>query len=127
MGKEKFWDMNRIRFIVHDGKKILEVDLARCSAAEVEKIVRALPDHVTAEPRASVRMLIDFSGASFDPEAFRTMRETAIFNKPYIKKTAWIGAESFPESHREDVSNYSRREFPVFTERKGALDYLSKD
>ncbi|MGA9353137.1 MAG: hypothetical protein WBV46_05560 [Terriglobales bacterium] len=119
--------MERIRFIMHEGKKVLEVDLARCSAAEVEKVVRALPDHVTVEPLASVRMLVDFSGASFDPEAFRTMRETAIFNKPYIKKTAWIGVESLPESHREDVSNYSRREFPVFTERKGALDYLAKD
>jgi hypothetical protein len=119
--------MERIRFIMHGGKRVLDVDLARCSAAEVEKIVHTLPDHVTAEPLASVRMLVDFSGASFDPEAFRTMRETAIFNKPYIKKTAWIGAESLPEMHRQDVSNYSRREFPVFADRNGALDYLVKD
>src|ERR1700722_4832916 len=106
--------MKRARFITHAGKRILELDLVRCSASEVENVVRALPDHVTAEPMASVRMLVDFTGASFDDEALRTMKETAIFNKAYVKKTAWIGTETLPESHREDVSKFSRREFPVF-------------
>jgi hypothetical protein len=119
--------MERIRFITHGGKRILDVNMARCSASEVEKVARALPDFVTAEPLASVRMLVDFAGASFDAEALRTMRETAIFDKPYIKKTAWIGTESLPESHREDVSKYSRREFPVFKERGEALEWLAKD
>jgi hypothetical protein len=119
--------MERIRFITHEGKKILELDLARCSAAELEKVVRGLPDYVTAEPLASVRMLVDFSGASFDAEALRTMKETAIFNKAHIRKTAWIGAESLPESHRDEVSKYSRREFPVFRERGEALEWLAKD
>jgi hypothetical protein len=119
--------MERTRFITHGGKKILELDLTRCSASEVEKVVRTLPDHVTAEPMASVRMLVDFTGASFDDEALRTMKETAIFNKAYVKKTAWIGTETLPESHREDVSKFSRREFPVFKDRAEALDWLAKD
>jgi hypothetical protein len=117
--------MERIRFITHGGKKILEVDMARCSAAEVEKVARALPDVVTKEPLASVRMLVDFSGSSFDAEALRTMKETAIFDKPYILKTAWIGTESLPQGHIEDVGKYSRREFPVFLKRDEALDWLA--
>jgi hypothetical protein len=24
------------------------------------------------------------------------MKESAVFDKPYIKKSAWVGAESFP-------------------------------
>ena len=119
--------MERTRFITHGGKKILELDLTRCSASEVEKVVRTLPDHVTAEPLASVCMLVDFTGASFDDEALRTMKETAIFNKAYVKKTAWIGTETLPESHRQEVSNFSRREFPVFKDRAEALDWLAKD
>ncbi len=119
--------MERIRFITHAGKKILEVDMARCSAAEVERVVRALPDFVTKEPLASVRMLVDFTGATFDAEALRTMRETAIFDKPYVLKTAWIGTESMPLGHIEDVSKYSRREFPVFLKRDGALDWLAAE
>jgi hypothetical protein len=119
--------MERTRFITHGGKRILELDLTRCSASEVEKVVRALPDRVTAEPRASVRMLVDFTGASFDDEALRTMKETAIFNKGYVKKTAWIGTDSLPDSHREEVSKFSRREFPVFKDRTEALDWLADD
>jgi len=119
--------MDRIRFITHGGKRILDVDMARCSAAEVENVAHALPDFVTKEPLESVRMLVDFSGASFDAEALRTMKETAIFDKPYVKKTAWIGTDSLPQSHIEDVSKYSRREFPVFRERGAALEWLAKD
>lgn len=119
--------MERIRFVTHAGKRILDVDMARCSAGEVEKVARALPDFVTKEPLASVRMLVDFTGATFDAEALRTMRETAIFDKPHIKKTAWIGTDTLPHSHIEDVSKYSRREFPVFLKRDTALDWLAKD
>lgn len=119
--------MERIRFISHAGWRILEVDCSGCLAAETEKLMRALPDVVTAEPRESVRLLVDFSGASFDGEGLRTMKETAIFNKPYIKKTAWIGVESLPESHLEEMSKYARREFPVFKERGAALAWLAKE
>ena len=119
--------MERTRFINHGGKRILELDLTRCSASEVEKVVRALPDRVTAEPLASVRMLVDFTGATFDSEALRTMKEAAIFNKAHIKKTAWIGVESLPQSFQDDVSKFSRREFPVFKSRTEALDWLAKD
>ncbi|HVM92379.1 MAG TPA: STAS/SEC14 domain-containing protein [Terriglobales bacterium] len=118
--------MERIRFIVYGGKRILEVDVSRCSAKETEKLMRELPDHVTAEPRESVRMLVDFTGASFDAEGLRTMKETAIFNKPHIKRTAWLGAESLPESHLEEMSSYARRVFPVFKERGAALEWLAE-
>jgi len=90
-------------------------------------LMRELPDHVTAEPRESVRMLVDFTGASFDTEGLRTMKETAIFNKPHIKKTAWIGAQSLPEAHLEEMSTYARREFPVFKERATALEWLARE
>jgi hypothetical protein len=119
--------MERARFITHTGKRILELNLAGCSASEVENVVRGLPDHVTAEPLASVRMLVDFTGASFDNEALRTMKETAIFNKAHIKKTAWVGVESLPGTLLDDISKFSRREFPVFKDRAAALDWLATD
>jgi hypothetical protein len=59
---------NRIGFIAHQGKQILLVDLSKCSASEVEEILRALPDFVTACPLGSVLALTDFSGATLDAE-----------------------------------------------------------
>ena len=87
----------RIRFITHQGKQILLVDLSNCSTAEVERIVRAVPEVVTTRPRASVLILSDFTGASFDEEAIRAMKESAVFDKPYVKRSAWVGAENFPD------------------------------
>ena len=119
--------MERVRFVTHDGKQILIADLTHCSATEVESIVRALPDRVTSQPLQSVRLLVDFSGASFDEEALRTMKETAAFDKPYIKKVAWVGANSLPDSFLELISQFSGREFPLFKNVLVALDWLAKD
>jgi hypothetical protein len=60
----------RIRFIDHQGKKILLVDFSNCPANEVERIARAVPDYVTVQPRNSVLVLTDFTGASFDRDAY---------------------------------------------------------
>ena len=117
----------RIQFITHNRKQILFVDLSKCSASDVEEIARQVPDHVMTQPRGSVLLLTDFTGASFDDEALRTMQASAVFDKPYIKKTAWIGAESFPSQFYERLKSFSRREFPSFKTREEALDWLVAD
>ena len=117
----------RIRFITHQGKQILVVDLSNRSAVEVQGIIRALPELVTTRPRNSVLVLSDFTGASFDQEALRAMKESAVFDKPYIKKSAWVGAENFPEPFSENIKTFSRRDFPAFKTRDEALTWLAKD
>ena len=118
---------NRIRFITHHGKQVLLVDLSNCSATDVEKTVRAVPELVTTRPRGSVLILSDFTGASFDQEAIRATMESAVFDKPYVKKSAWIGAENIPEMFSEKVKRFSGREFPTFKTRHEALEWLAKD
>ena len=118
---------NRIRFIAHHGKQILFIDLSNCSATEVEKLIRGVPDLVTSQSRGSVLILSDFTGASFDEEALRTMKEAAVFDKPYVKKSAWVGAESLPPVFSENMRSFARREFPVFNTREEALTWLAKD
>ena len=117
----------RIRFISHRGRKILSVNLSNCSADEVAKIVRTVPDYVTVEPRGSVLILTDFTGASFDLEAVRAMKESAVFDKPFVKKSALIGTESLPKDSYEAIKNFSRRELPTFETREEALAWLVRD
>ncbi|SRR5216683_5833118 len=117
----------RIHLINHHGKQVLVIDLSNCSAVEVETVARGVPDYVTAQPLGSVLVLSDFTGGSFDQEAIRTMKESAVFDKPYIKKSAWVGAESFPEAFRDSLKSFSRREFPTFKTRQEALDWLVED
>jgi hypothetical protein len=116
-----------IRFIPHQVKQILLVDLSNCLAAEVEKIFRALPDVVTTRPLGSVLALSDFTGASFDAEGIRVLKEAAAFDKPFVKKSAFVGTENFPHGFSESLSNFSRRTFPTFKTRDEALAWLVKD
>ena len=117
----------RIQFISHEKRQILLVDFSKCSAVEVEKIARAVPDTVTAQPRGSVLRLADFTGASFDHEALRAMKKNAVFDKPYIKKSAWVGAENLPIAFEQNLKDFSRRQFPTFKSREEALTWLIED
>src|SRR5437879_12880751 len=103
------------------------VDFSGWSPSQVEKISRTVPEYVTVQPRASVLLLVDFSGASFDEEAMRTMKESAVFDKPFIKRTAWTGADKFLGLFRESLKNFYHREFPTFQNRQQALAWLVKE
>jgi hypothetical protein len=118
---------SRIRFFPYQGKEILLLDLSNCTALEVERIFRATPEVVSARPRHSVLILSDFRGACIDHEAIRVMKETAVFDKPYVRKSAWTGAEQFPRVFSEELISFSRREFHVFEDRLEALAWLAKD
>jgi hypothetical protein len=116
-----------IGVIGHNGKEILVVDLSNCSTADVERAIRTLPEVVSARALSSVLMLVDFTEVAFDHEVLRAMKEAAVFNKPYIKKTAWVGAQRFPEVFRENLQSFSRRDFPTFKNRQQALQWLVSD
>jgi hypothetical protein len=118
---------DRIRFIGHRDKKILQVNFSNCSPRQSEEIARRVPDYVTVQARASVLVLIDFTGASFDQEAIWAMKESAVLDKPYIKKSAWFGAADFSKECYEEIKNFSEREFPTFGSREEALKWLAED
>ena len=100
---------DRIRFITHQGKQILLVDISNCSAAEVLKISRVVPSYVMPEPRGSVLLLADFTGAEFDREAITSIKESAVFDRPHLKKSAWVGTENLPRCST-NTSKFSPRE-----------------
>ena len=83
----------RIRFIDYLGKKILLVDLSNCPVNQVEEVVRKVPDYITVQPLGSVMVLTDFTGATFDRDAIRTIKETAVLDKPFVRKSALVGIE----------------------------------
>ena len=125
VSKTKLAMHDRIRFVDHQGKKILLVDFSNCQANEVEEVARRVPDYVTVQPRGSVLVLTDFTGAAFDRDATRAVKETAVFDKPFVKKSALIGTEDLPASFYEELKNFSRREMTIFDTRDEALNWLA--
>jgi len=118
---------DRIRLITHKGKNVIFIDYSGCSSAVAEQILREVPDIVAAYPLRSALLLAEFTGASFSSEALSVMKEAAVFDKPYIKKAAWVGADCFPPEFVETLKTYSAREFPTFDTREQALDWLVRD
>jgi hypothetical protein len=118
---------DRIRFIEHQGKQILLVDLSHCSASEVEKMARLVPSYVTSEPRESVLLLADFTGAEFDRIAIDRLKEGAVFDRPHLKRSAWVGIESLPKVFYEHIKSFSRRELPTFKTREEAMEWLVQE
>jgi hypothetical protein len=117
----------RSRFTTYQSKQILQLDMSHSSAREVEEILRGLPDLVTTRPLGSVLILSDFTGASFDAEAIRVLKETAVFDKLFVRKSAFVGTENLPRGLVENLKSFSRRDFPTFKTRNEALTWLAKD
>jgi hypothetical protein len=58
-------------------------------------------------------LLSDFTGATFDRDALGTMKESAVFDTSFVKKSTLIGIENFPREF-EELTRYSRRELRIF-------------
>jgi len=115
---------DRIRYISHRGRAVLLVDMSNCSAAEVERISKLVPEFVTREPQQSVLILGDFTGATFDRAAIDTLKRSAVFDRPHIKRSAWIGTENLPRVFYENIKSFAQRELPTFKTREEALEWL---
>jgi hypothetical protein len=55
------------------------------------------------------------------------VKENAVFDKPFVKKSALIGTEDLPASFYDELKSSSRREQLIFETREEALDWLAAD
>ena len=115
---------DRVRYITHQGQRILLVDCSNCTAAQVATICDLVPSYVTTEPRDSVLILADFTNAQVDRDAVEHLKKAMVYDRPHIKRSAWFGASGFPKAFYDNVKAFTVREFPVFQTREQALVYL---
>ncbi len=118
---------SRIRFISHKHKKILLVDGSNCSTEELEEFASLVPARVTAEPLGSVLLLADFTGAQFDKKSVERLKPALVFDRPHLKRSAWVGMEGLPTIFYEHLKTFSQRDLPIFKTREEALDWLVED
>ncbi len=117
--------MDRVRFITHRGREILLVDLTNCTAEDVIESLSEVQRIVTAQPRNSVLALGDLTGAQFSRAAVTRMKEVAVFDRPHVKRTALVGAQSRPQVFYQALKTFSQREFLRFETREEAMDCWS--
>ena len=118
---------DRIRFVEHKGKQVLLVDLSNCTSREVETMALLVPSYVTSEPRGSVLLLADFTGAEFDRIAIDRLKEAAVFDRPHLKRSAWVGIDKLPKVFYEHIKTFAQRDLPTFKTHEEAMDWLVSD
>ncbi|HUJ94859.1 MAG TPA: STAS/SEC14 domain-containing protein [Terriglobales bacterium] len=118
---------DRIRYISHKGKKILLMDCTDCSVDEVEKLARFVPQYVTKHPKGSLLLLADFTGAKFHKRIMDAVKEGIVLDRPYLKRSAWVGIDGLPKVFYEHLKSFSQRELPTFATREEALEWLVQE
>jgi hypothetical protein len=119
--------MERISFITHKGKPIMVVDLSHCEAREILLLLDESQRTVARHERGSLLTLGDMTGAHIDRAVATRMKEVLTLDRPFVKRSAWVGTESVPHVYYENIKTFSRRDFPAFKTREEAMEWLVEE
>jgi hypothetical protein len=117
----------RLRFIKHKGQTVLTIDFRECESKEMLLLLDQVKSTVERHAPRSLLILSDFAGAHFDKQVATRAKEVLVLDRPYVKKSAWIGAESVPHVYYENFKSFSQRELPTFKSREEALNWLVEE
>ncbi len=118
---------DRLRFIHYKGQVIFSIDFSHCAAKKILLLLEQVRFIVSRHAPGSMLTLGDFTGAEIDRQVVTKMKEVLVRDRPFVKKSAWVGAESVPHVFQENIKSFSQREFPVFKTREEAMDWLVND
>ena len=117
----------RLRFIKHKGQAIFLIDFSHCKGKEILLLLDQVRADVARNAPGSVLTLADFSGAQVDKAVATKIKEVLVLDRPYVKKSAWVGTDSLPHVFYENFKSFSQREIPTFETREEAMDWLVKE
>ena len=119
--------MERLRFIEHSGKQVLLIDFSQCTHDEVLALLVEIQEMVSEQPRGSLLIVADFHGTQIDKSVATRIKEVLVLDRPFVKRSAWIGTEDLPHVFYENFKTFSQRDFPRFASQQEALDWVVKD
>ncbi len=115
---------DRIHFTEHQGKRILLLDFSHASAPEMQLLLEYVRVTVARHARESLVTLSDYTGSTVDHAVATRIKEVLTLDRPFVKKTAWVGTEGIPNAFMENFRNFSQREIVTFKTREEAMDWL---
>lgn len=114
----------RLRFVKHKGQAIFLIDFSHCKGKEMLPLLDQVRADVARHAPGSVLTLADFSDAQVNKAVATKIKEVLVLDRPYVKKSAWVGTDSLPHVFYENFKNFSQREIPTFETREEAMDWL---
>ena len=100
------------------------VDLSHCESKEILLLLDEIQLTVARHERGSLLTLADMTGAHVDRAVATRMKEVLVMDRPFVKRSAWVGINSVPHVYVENIKSFSQREFPPFKTREEAMDWL---
>jgi hypothetical protein len=117
----------RLHFVKHKGKAVFVIDFSHCAAKDMLLLLDQVRAHVARHEPGSLLTLADLSGAQVDKKVAVRVKEVLVLDRPYVKKSAWVGTESLPHVFYENFKTFSQREIPAFKTREEAMDWLVEE
>jgi hypothetical protein len=115
---------DRLHFIKHKGHAIFVIDFSGCSAKEILLLLDQVRADVARHEHGSVLTLADVRDAHIDKKVATRVKEVLVLDRPYVKKSAWVGTESLPHVFFENFKSFSQRDLHTFNTREEAMDWL---
>lgn len=115
---------DRLTFVTYKGKSIFIIDFSRCSAKEMLALIEQIRIVVARHAPGSMLTLADFNHAEINRKVATRMKEVLTLDRPYVKRSAWVHAESVPHVFYENIKSFSQRDIPIFKTREEAMDWL---
>jgi hypothetical protein len=117
----------RLHFVKHKGQAIYVIDFSHCSGKEMMVLLDLVRADIARHAPGSVLTLADVTGAQMDKKAATRVQEVLVLDRPYVKRSAWVGTESLPKVFYEHFKSFSQRELPAFKTREEAMDWLVEE
>ena len=117
----------RLCFVKHKEHEIFLIDFSHCTTKEMLLLLDQIRADVARHEPGSVLTLADFTGRQIDKSVATRIKEVLTLDRPYVKKSAWVGTESLPHVFYENFKSFSQREFPTFKTREEAMDWLVEE
>ena len=118
---------DRIHFIKHKGELILLCDFSNATAHQMLLLVEHIRIVVARHAHESVVTLGDFTGADVDRTVATKIKEVLTLDRPFVKKTAWVGTEHIQHAVMEGFHTFSQRTIATFKTREEAMDWLVEE
>lgn len=116
--------MDRVRFVTHQGKQILFIDMTNCVSEEATVIASEVQRIVTAQLGAHLERP---HGRRVQARCDHPNEGSCRLRQAIRKRAAIVGAESLPNAFYEALQTFSRREFHRFNTREEAMNWLIRE
>jgi D-mannonate dehydratase len=119
--------MPSLKWIQHNGKRILYTDIASQKTEELLDIVKRLKAEIEKEPPDSVLCLCEVTGGKTNTEINQALKEFVKYVDPYVKMITVIGLAGLQTILFNAVLMFTRsKKLTTKNSREEALDWLAQ-